>query len=72
MAGYLDEILDCIKNPEIVYQGNEDEFLAVKSLEEEKTKFFVVIYKETKNGDGFIITSFITKKLAYLNNKQIL
>jgi hypothetical protein len=21
MAGYLDEILECIKNPEIVYQG---------------------------------------------------
>jgi hypothetical protein len=70
MAGYIDQILDCVENPEIVYHGNEDEFLAVKSLDNEKLKFIVVVYKESGNNDGFIITSFITNKLAYLKNKQ--
>jgi hypothetical protein len=72
MAAYIDQILDCVENPEIVYQGNEDEFIAVKTLDNEKLKFIVVVYKESFDNDGFIITSFITNKLAYLHNKQVL
>lgn len=72
MAAYIDQILDCVENPEIVYQGTEDEFLAVKSLDNEKLKFIVVVYKESDDNDGFIITSFITNKLAYLNNKKVI
>ncbi|MDY0279127.1 MAG: hypothetical protein EOM59_13425 [Clostridia bacterium] len=72
MADYIDQILDCVENPEIVYKGSVEEFLAVKSLDNEKSKFIVVVYKETDDNDGFIITSFITNKLGYLNNEQVL
>ncbi len=72
MAEYFDQILECVENPEIVYFGSEGEFLAVKSLNNEGVKFIVAIYKEIKNNDGFIITAFLTNKLNYLKNKQIL
>jgi hypothetical protein len=72
MAEYFDQLLECVENPEIVYFGSEGEFLAVKSLNNEGIKFIVVVYKEIENDDGFIITAFLTNKLNYLKNKQIL
>jgi len=72
MAEYFDQLLECVENPEIVYIGSEGEFLAVKSLNNEGIKFIVVVYKEIENDDGFIITAFLTNKLNYLKNKQIL
>jgi hypothetical protein len=72
MAEYFDQIPECIENPEIVYFGSENEFLAVKAISNERNKFVVVVYKETSNDDGFIITAFLTNKLNYLKNKQIL
>jgi len=72
MAEYFDHVLDCVENPEIVYFGNETEFLAVKLLNNEESKFIVVVYRGIIDYDGFIITSFITNKLAYLKNKRVL
>jgi hypothetical protein len=72
MAEYFDQILECVENPEFVYTGFEDEFLAVKSLNNEGNKLIVVVYKEIENKDGFIITAFLTNKLNYLKNKQII
>ena len=72
MAEYFDQILECIDSPEIVFFGLEDEYLAVKSLNNEKNKFIVVVYKENNSFDGFIITAFLTNKLNYLKNKRIL
>lgn len=60
MAGYYFEILETIENPEVIYKGREGEFIAVKEIE--KSKYIVVIYKETSKEDGFVITSFLTKR----------
>ncbi len=60
MAGHFYEILGAVEEPEGVYEGEEGEFLALKEME--KGKYIVVVYKEVSQEDGFIITSFLTKK----------
>ena len=72
MAAFYDEILETIEQPEIVYLGNSDEYLAVKKLKNKYSKFIVVIYKEINDNDGFIITSFITNKMLYFVKKEMI
>ena len=67
MAGYYFEILETIENPEVIYKGREGEFIAVKAIEE--GKYIVVIYKETSKEDGFVITSFLTKRKKQLERR---
>jgi len=67
MAGYFFEVLECIKEPEGVYLGNTGELIALKEIE--KSKYLVVIYKELKE-DGFVITSFITKKKKQFERRK--
>jgi len=67
MAGYYFEILETIENPEVIYKGREEEFIAVKAIEE--GKYIVVIYKETSKEDGFVITSFLTKRKKQLERR---
>ena len=70
IAGYYYEILETISNPEFIYQGRQDELLAVKQLE--SNKYLVVIYKEIEDKNGFVITSFLTTKINYLKNKKLI
>ncbi|RAO98347.1 hypothetical protein PW5551_10440 [Petrotoga sp. 9PW.55.5.1] len=67
MAGYYFEILETIENPEVIYRGREGEFIAVKEIE--KSKYIVVIYKETSKEDGFVITSFLTRRKNQLERR---
>ncbi len=67
MAGYYFEILETIENPEVIYKGREGEFIAVKEIE--KSKYIVVIYKETSKEDGFVITSFLTRRKNQLERR---
>lgn len=70
VAGYYYTILETIENPDYVYQGNNEELLAVKLIN--KDKFLIVIYKELDDKDGFVITSFLSTKINYLKNKILL
>ena len=70
VAGYYYEILETINNPGFVYNGNQGELLAVKEIS--PGKFLVVVYKETEDKDGFVITAFLSKKINYFSNKQLL
>ncbi|MHB1336545.1 MAG: PBECR2 nuclease fold domain-containing protein [Candidatus Humimicrobiaceae bacterium] len=60
MAGYYFEVLETIKTPEEIYQGLSEECIAIKEIAADK--YIVVIYKETDQKDGFIITAFLTRK----------
>lgn len=72
IAGYFFEILETLENPDFVYEGNNQELLAVKLISE--NKFLIVVYKELNNDnkDGFVITSFLSSKINYLKNKKLL
>lgn len=68
MAGYYFDVLEALEEPEVIYEGNAGELFAVKELE--KDKYIVVIYKESTEKDGFIITAYLTRRKAQLDRRR--
>lgn len=68
MAGYYFEVLETIEEPEIIYEGQAGEYLAVREIE--TGKYIVVIYREVNKQDGFIITAFLTKRKKQLERRR--
>jgi len=68
MAGYYFEVLETVKEPEEIYKGKSEELLAVKTVE--PGKFIVVFYKEISDSDGFIITSFQTRRINQIKRRE--
>ena len=72
MADYYYEILETIENPFIIFKGNFDEQIAVSGCIDETGKFFVVVYKEINENDGFIITAYYSDRIQKFEKKEIL
>ena len=72
MADFYFEILETIENPIIIYKGKMDELIAVSHEYKPTGKFFVVVYKEENNKDGFVITAFLSNKQSYFKNKEVI
>ena len=70
MAGYYYEILETISDPDAIYEGSNNEYIAIKRLIGEKHIF--IIYKEVSETDGFIITAFLSKKINSLRNRRVI
>ncbi|NVM28132.1 MAG: hypothetical protein HWN65_04755 [Candidatus Helarchaeota archaeon] len=68
MAGYYFEVLETIKDPEIIYEGKTEELIAIKTIEE--GKFLVVMYREIDKEDGFVITAFLTRKKKQFERRK--
>jgi len=66
LAGLRLEVLETVENPDRVLAGRAGELLAVRRLE--IGKFAVVVYREQPK-DGFIITAFLTRRMAALNRR---
>ena len=62
-------VLDTVTNPDIIIQGKQDELFAIHKIHRQ---WLVVIYKEIDSNDGFIITAFLTSRIAYLLKKTII
>ena len=60
MAGYYDEVLGVVENPDYIIKGYKD---AVIALKQKENKFLAVVYKEFGMSDGFIITAYFTSKI---------
>jgi len=59
-----------INKPDYLFEGGKEEYFAIL---DKKVFYFVVIYKEDRvKKDGFIITSFITKRINYLLKKKLI
>ena len=56
LAGYYDDVLEAIENPDYVIKGYEGALITLRS--KEGAKFLAAIYKET-GVDGFVITGFL-------------
>jgi hypothetical protein len=67
LAEMQSQVLDTVAEPMAVYAGNAGELLATRMLE--PGKWMVVVYRET-NGDGFIITAFMTRRVASLERRE--
>jgi hypothetical protein len=68
MAGYYYEILECVEDPDAVYEGRYEELIGMKEMQ--KDKYIVVMYKEVSEKDGFVITSFITSKKEQFERRK--
>jgi len=70
ISEYVFEIGKTINKPDYLFEGNKGECFAILN---KKPFYFVVIYKEDRvKKDGFIITSFITKRISYLLKKKLI
>jgi len=68
LVGLREEALATVRDAERVLRGNAGELLAVRTLEPGKA--MVVVYREVGIGDGFIITAFVTRRLASLDRRE--
>jgi len=70
MAAYYFEVLEVITQPERIFEGNAGELIAVK--EHSPGKYFVVIYREIHEEDGFVITAFLTKRIKQIERRKLI
>jgi hypothetical protein len=62
LAGYYDDVLYTIENPDLVIQGYGGALVAVKGMG--RSKNLCIVYKEfSSKKDGFIITAYFTSKI---------
>jgi len=61
VAGYFDDVLGTVEDPDYIIEGYQGAFNALRSCEQ--GKYLLVAYRESSPSDGFIITAYFTKKL---------
>ena len=62
LAGYYDDVLDTIENPDMVIQGYGGALIAIKGMG--RKRYLDVIYKEfIGKNDGFVISAYFTSKI---------
>ena len=69
IADYYYQILETIENPEMIYQGDNDGLIAIRLYLALIGKYIVVVYKETNQYDGFVITAYISNKIQTFTKK---
>jgi hypothetical protein len=67
LAGLRLEVLDTLANPQKILAGTSGELLALREIE--TGKYLVVIYRESTR-DGFVITSFLTRRMKNLERRK--
>ena len=65
LAGYYEEILQTIEEPDIVVKGYGGALIALRGFG--KKCYLGVMYKETSSEDGFIISAYFTSKINRRN-----
>jgi hypothetical protein len=66
LAGLRLEVMETVANPLRVLLGKGGELLAEREID--PGRHLVVVYRESE-GDGFIITAFVTSKVNSLNRR---
>jgi hypothetical protein len=62
LAGYYDEVLITVEDPDLIMRGYHGALVAVRSLG--RGKYLAVIYRELSRKDGFVITAFFTAQIS--------
>jgi hypothetical protein len=70
MAGYLEEVLETIENPQLIIKGKKYELLAARYYEDVR-KHLIAVYKEGSK-DGFVVTAFFTSKIEKIKKRGVL
>jgi hypothetical protein len=61
MAGYYDDVLGVVENPDIIMRGYRSSLIAVKNYGHQR--YLQVTYRQISRNDGFIITAYFSKKI---------
>ena len=61
VAGYYDDVLQAIADPELVLPGHNKSKIAVRTYG--RRRYLCVIYRELSGSDGFVITAYFTDKI---------
>ncbi len=61
LAGYRDDILRVVEDPDIVVRGYRGSLIAATGYG--RKRYLAVIYKEVSPQDGFIISAYFTSKI---------
>ncbi len=64
-------VMETVKDPDIIFKGDQGELLAVKKRSGKKV-WIVVPYKELNKEDGFVLTAYLTTDSLWLFKKEIL
>lgn len=67
LAGMRFEVMETIVNPTKILEGLNGTLMAIREIE--KDKYLVAVYRELDD-DGFVITSFLTRKLKPLKRRK--
>jgi hypothetical protein len=67
LVGLRLEVLQTVANPERIFAGRAGELLATRSVQ--PGKWLVAVYKELEH-DGFVITAFLTRRMASLEGRK--
>jgi hypothetical protein len=73
MQDQLEMLVETIKNPDLVTEGDSGELLAIKRYQKtpvSENKFLVVVYKQVEEMNSFVITAYFTRK--YNSSRTIL
>lgn len=65
LAGYYDDCLRVVEEPDLVLAGYHGSLKAVKAYG--RNRFLVVIYRELSAADGFIITAYFARTIKRRN-----
>ncbi len=61
MAGYYEDVLVVVENPEFVLPGHRGSLIAVRSYG--RKRYLCVIYRQLSIDDGFVVTAYFTDKI---------
>ncbi|MFN8489958.1 MAG: hypothetical protein U0350_20395 [Caldilineaceae bacterium] len=61
LAGYYNDVLETVENPELIIPGNKGSLIAVRSYGHRR--YLAVIYRERSSEDGFIVTAYFTEQI---------
>ena len=59
LAGYYDDVLDAVENPDSILRGHRGSLIAVKN--HGTRRYLHVVYRELSDDDGFVITAFFAR-----------
>jgi len=71
IADYYYEILDTIENPKSIFQGDNQDLIAIGFHIASTRKFIVAVYKEVSQNDGFVLTAYLSKKEQKFEKKNL-
>ena len=61
MAGYYDDVLEIVENPDLVLRGYGGSLIATRGYG--RGRYLAVIYRQVSLQDGFVITAYFTSKI---------